>query len=155
MMKIPYKKCLPLSAQYFHSQFDLTLIIRAAYLVSSSIWQFFYLLKDFSVSYYTILSLRLHHKIIYIHTQKPHVHLNLQTFYKVLHRTLSDWKITQKGCTMVTSPLPWCILRIIIFVILLNDSCGFHIHAHHRYVLPHDYAHDENTSHLDYTQVFH
>lgn len=64
-MKIPYKKCLPLSTQYFHSQFDLTLIIRTADLVSSSIWHFF-TSKRFSISYYTILSLRFHHKIIYM-----------------------------------------------------------------------------------------
>ena len=31
----------------------------------------------------------------------------------------------------------------------------FHIHAHHMYVLPHGCAHGENTSHPDYTQVFH
>ena len=41
------------------------------------------------------------------------------------------------------------------FAILLNDSYGFHIHARHMYVLPHGCARDENTSHLDYTQVFH
>ena len=39
--------------------------------------------------------------------------------------------------------------------ILLNDSYGFHTHAHHMYVLPHGCAHGENTSHLDYNQVFH
>ena len=38
---------------------------------------------------------------------------------------------------------------------LLNDNCGFHIHARHMYVLPRGCARDENTSHPDYTQVFH
>ena len=38
---------------------------------------------------------------------------------------------------------------------LLNDNCGFHIHARHMYVLPRGCAHDENISHPDYTQVFH
>ena len=44
---------------------------------------------------------------------------------------------------------------LLFSVILLNDSYGFHIHARHRYVLPRGCARDENTSHLDYTQVFH
>ena len=62
-----------------------------------------------------------------------------------------------KGCTAVTSPLPWHILSyyLLFFTILLNDSCGFHIHARQMYVLPRGCAHGENTSHLDYTQVFH
>lgn len=38
---------------------------------------------------------------------------------------------------------------------LLNDNCGFHIHARHMYVLPRGCARDENISHPDYTQVFH
>lgn len=38
---------------------------------------------------------------------------------------------------------------------LLNDNCGFHIHARHMYVLPRCCARDENISHPDYTQVFH
>ena len=38
---------------------------------------------------------------------------------------------------------------------LLSDSYGFHIHAHHMYVLPRGCAHDENTSLLDYNQVYH
>ncbi len=62
-----------------------------------------------------------------------------------------------KGCAAVTSPLPWHILSyyLLFFTILLNDSYGFHIHARHMYVLPRGCAHGENTSHLDYTQVFH
>ena len=44
---------------------------------------------------------------------------------------------------------------LLFFAILLNDSCGFHIHAHHMYVLPRGCAHGENISHPDYTQVFH
>ena len=62
-----------------------------------------------------------------------------------------------KGCAAVTSPLPWHILSyyLLFFAILLNDSYGFHIHARHMYVLPRGCAHGENTSHLDYTQVFH
>ena len=40
-------------------------------------------------------------------------------------------------------------------VSLLNDNCGFHIHARHMYVLPRGCARDENISHPDYTQVFH
>ena len=45
--------------------------------------------------------------------------------------------------------------RIIILAILLNDSYGFRIRAHHMYVLPCGCAHDENILHPDYTQVFH
>ena len=45
--------------------------------------------------------------------------------------------------------------RIIILTILLNDSCDFHIHALRMYVLPRGYVRGENTSHPDYTQVFH
>ena len=63
---------------------------------------------------------------------------------RITEDKLSFRKITQKGCTTVTSPLPWHILRIII-AILLNDSYGFHIHARHMYVLPRGYAHGENT----------
>ena len=48
------------------------------------------------------------------------------------------------SCITLTHP---CVLY---FFILLNDSYGFHIH-----VLPHGCAHDENTLHPDYTQVFH
>ena len=44
---------------------------------------------------------------------------------------------------------------LLFFAILLNDSYDFHIHARHMYVIPRGCAHDENTSHLDYTQVFH
>ena len=44
---------------------------------------------------------------------------------------------------------------LLFLTILLNDSYGFHILAHHRYVLPHGCAHGENTSHLDYNQVYH
>ena len=44
---------------------------------------------------------------------------------------------------------------LLFFTILLNDSCDFHIHALRMYVLPRGYVRDENTSHLDYTQVFH
>ena len=51
--------------------------------------------------------------------------------------------------TAITQP------PIASFTILLNDSYGFHIRAHHRYVLPRGYARDENISHPDYTPVFH
>ena len=44
---------------------------------------------------------------------------------------------------------------LLFFTILLNDSYGFRIHARHMYVLPRGCAHDENTSHPDYTPVFH
>ena len=44
---------------------------------------------------------------------------------------------------------------VLFFAILLNDSYGFRIHARHMYVLPRGCAHGENTSHLDYNQVFH
>ena len=44
---------------------------------------------------------------------------------------------------------------VLYFFILLNDSYGLRIHARHMYVLPRGCARDENTSHLDYTQVFH
>ena len=32
---------------------------------------------------------------------------------------------------------------LLLFAILLNGSCGFHIHARHMYVLPRGYAHGE------------
>ena len=69
----------------------------------------------------------------------------------------NQYENNTKGCAAVTSPLPWHILSyyLLFFTILLNDSCGFHIHARHMYVLPRGCAHGENTSHLDYTQVFH
>ena len=69
----------------------------------------------------------------------------------------NQYENNTKGCTAVTSPLPWHILSyyLLFFTILLNDSYGFHIHARHMYVLPRGCAHGENTSHLDYTQVFH
>ena len=44
---------------------------------------------------------------------------------------------------------------VLYFFILLNDSYGFHIHAHHMYVLPHGCAHGESTSHPDYNQAYH
>ena len=53
------------------------------------------------------------------------------------------------SCITLTHPF------VLYFFILLNDSYGFHIHARHMYVLPRGYAHGENTSHPDYTQVFH
>ena len=64
----------------------------------------------------------------------------------------NQYENNTKGCAAVTSPLPWHILSyyLLFFTILLNDSCGFHM-----YVLPRGCAHGENTSHLDYTQVFH
>ena len=69
----------------------------------------------------------------------------------------NQYENNTKGCAAVTSPLPWHILSyyLLFFAILLNDSCGFHIHARHMYVLPHGCARDENISHPDYTQVFH
>ena len=42
-----------------------------------------------------------------------------------------------------------------IVVILHDDNCDFRIHVLHMYVLPRGCAHGENTSHLDYNQVFH
>ena len=47
------------------------------------------------------------------------------------------------------------IISLAYLYIFLNDSYGFHIHARHMHVLPRGCARDENTSHLDYTQVFH
>ena len=44
---------------------------------------------------------------------------------------------------------------VLYFFILLNDSYGFRIHAHHTYVLPHGCAHGENTSHPNYNQAYH
>ena len=44
---------------------------------------------------------------------------------------------------------------LLFFAVLLNDSYSFHSHVLHMYVLPRDCAHGENTSHLDYNQVFH
>ena len=43
----------------------------------------------------------------------------------------------------------------VLYFFLLNDSYGFRIHAHHMYVPLRGCAHGENTSHPDYTQVFH
>lgn len=43
------------TTQYFHSQFDLTLIIRAAYLVSSSIWHFFTSKRFFCILLYYLI----------------------------------------------------------------------------------------------------
>ena len=53
------------------------------------------------------------------------------------------------SCITLTHPF------VLYFFILLNDSYGFHIHVRHMYVLPRGYAYGENTSHPDYTQVFH
>ena len=57
-----------------------------------------------------------------------------------------------QGNGEVTLAHPFVLL---FFAILLNDSYGFHIRARHMYVLPRGCAHGENTSHLDYSQVYH
>ena len=64
----------------------------------------------------------------------------------------SKYKRMYHDNSSITLMHPFALL---FFAILLNDSYGFHIHVHHMYVLPHGCAHGENTSHPDYTQVFH
>ena len=69
-----------------------------------------------------------------------------------LFENQSKYKRMYHDNSSITLMHPFALL---FFAILLNDSYGFHIHARHMYVLPRGYAHGENTSHPDYTQVFH
>ena len=39
-------------------------------------------------------------------------------------------------------------------LLTINGSCGFHIHARHRYVPLHDHDHDDCTLHQDYNLTF-
>ena len=89
------------------------------------------------------------------------------TFVRAFLITIKVYHYANKKRTRHLKQIWWCkfpLYRLIPFIFssydlmavsLLNDSCGFHIHARHMYVLPRGCARDENTSHPDYTQVFH